>query len=789
MRAAEKSRENKLKGGFRFRWLLLGELLIVLGILLTALLPKLDRSFTAQELKLMQGLVDEEGNACIDSGSGQAGIFLATPQLDLGYGTYTIDIDYITDGPNNFAYVTLPKIMTNEENVDDRFVTNVSILVPGKNSAAVEVLMKSRQKETMIAVFYMGEGSLAVEGIHIRQTCKGVWRIALCACLLFAAADAALWAVLSRRRGRLSDESLRTGFFLGGIILFASIPQFLSYLLEGHDLTFHLMRIEGLAEGIRMGTFPVKIQPNWLNGGGYAVSVFYGDLFLYIPALLRLWGFSITESYNFYVILTHAATCLISYFCFKGIGGKRNAAAAGSLLYTLSMYRMINLYVRSAVGEYSAMTFLPLILYGLWKILTEDINGEGYGKNWILPVLGFTGIINTHILSCAMVGAFILLLCLIFIKRVFRKKTFLVLVKIVVYTCILNLGFLVPFLDYSHQGGFNITDGKSILTGIQQFGAFVGQLLVPFTGYSGLTCNVSEGMAQEMPVTTGLAVVLGAVVLVYIWVSRGIEEKKYRLLAGISIGFGVFAMWLSTHLFPWDLIQGIHPFFKKIILSFQFPWRFLTIAALMFSAAAVLALKLFEERGEKAFVWAAAALTAVCLLQSGSFMSDIMNNSEPSALYTASALDSTNVIGGEYLPTEVSLYLINGCQIEADAGITVKQTARDNNRIRVYAENSTAEAGRISLPLVYYKGYSAKDTATGQEFEVYSGEGSVVGVVIPAGYSGELLVEFTGFWYWNGAAVVSLLAFVFMVLSLTNGDEWIKKKIKQKLPQRSTGKK
>ena len=72
------------------------------------------------------------------------------------------------------------------------------------------------------------------------------------------------------------------------ILLIASIPLLNNYLIRGHDIYFHLMRIEGLAQGMKTGDFPVRIQPAWYGGYGYAVSVFYSDLFLYPVALLRL---------------------------------------------------------------------------------------------------------------------------------------------------------------------------------------------------------------------------------------------------------------------------------------------------------------------------------------------------------------------------------------------------------------------------------------------------------------------------------------------------------------------
>ena len=136
-----------------------------------------------------------------------------------------------------------------------------------------------------------------------------------------------------------------------------------------------------------------------------------------------------------------------------------------------------------------------------------------------MPVIGYSGIINTHILTCEMAGAFTILLCLVMIKKIFNKKTFVVLVKIVIYTVILNLGFLLPFLHYMKLGGFIVTNGSRFTSGIQQYGAFLGQLFEPFTTYDGLSVNTEMGIADEMPSTTGLGLVVCAVAIIYVLVS------------------------------------------------------------------------------------------------------------------------------------------------------------------------------------------------------------------------------------------------------------------------------
>ena len=80
---------------------------------------------------------------------------------------------------------------------------------------------------------------------------------------------------------------------IGSITLFSSFGAFLRYILPGHDLAFHLLRIEGLKDALMLGDIPCKIQTNWCNGWGYAVSAIYGDISILLPSIMRLCGFTL----------------------------------------------------------------------------------------------------------------------------------------------------------------------------------------------------------------------------------------------------------------------------------------------------------------------------------------------------------------------------------------------------------------------------------------------------------------------------------------------------------------
>lgn len=244
----------------------------------------------------------------------------------------------------------------------------------------------------------------------------------------------------------------------------------------------------------------------WLYGHGYANSLFYCDTFLLIPAVLRLIGFPIAAACGGYAFLVNLATALIAYFCFLGIFRDGMAGMLGSMLYTLAPYRVYNIYNRGAVGEYTAMIFLPLLCYGFYLIFTEDTEKKEYCYYWLLPVLGFSGIIQSHVLSCEISGAFTILLCLLCIRKVFRKRTFVELVKVVVGTVLANIWFLLPMLDMMLADQYRYSNNSGSY--IQDRGILGSQIFFTLQNAGSNSRFQELGMQDTEPIYVGIAVLL-----------------------------------------------------------------------------------------------------------------------------------------------------------------------------------------------------------------------------------------------------------------------------------------
>mgnify|MGYP000682529795 CR=1 FL=1 len=119
------------------------------------------------------------------------------------------------------------------------------------------------------------------------------------------------------------------------------------------------MRIEGLKNGLMSLTFPVRIQPNWLENHGYPVSIFYGDILLYFPAVLRIIGISIQDAYRFLVIIVHIATAVTAYFCFHKI----NSFITFLNLFYYNIFILFFKYSIAILDISKYLSFLSRILF------------------------------------------------------------------------------------------------------------------------------------------------------------------------------------------------------------------------------------------------------------------------------------------------------------------------------------------------------------------------------------------------------------------------------------------
>ncbi len=581
--------------------------------------------------------------------------------------------------------------------------------------------------------------------------------------LLMIIIDACLWIYFNRDNISISDMDRKVLVSICGIIVFASIPLFADYLISGNqDIAFHLARIEGIKDGLMAGEFPVRIQPQWLNGNGYPVSVFYGDVLLYFPALLRIAGISLENSYKAFVFAVNIATAVIAYRCFSKISEDKKTGIVASAFYTLNLYRITNLYVRAAVGEYCAIMFFPIIMYGLWFIFTKNKEQVRKSKIWILLSFGYLGLLYTHLISCEIAAIFTVIVCIVHIRSVFKKDIFLTLCKTVAGLAMGGVSFIIPFLQYL-QLGFSANNLDRFVSYRQEErGLFWNQFFITKYNVNAQSVQTSLGMAGEMPLTLGLSflILLFAVTYVCVCNYKTIKNKR-QWITGIV--FLALSMWICTDTFPFAGVADISNFFKLLVNSLQYPWRFLVLVILISTFLLTIVLQTLDEKKKEAFI---ILFCGVLMINSMDLMSDVINTNSVNRYFSEGDLDSFGVSGGEYLYENADTSDYTDSISDIGAGVIIDDSKRMSNEMVVNLKNTSASEQTIEIPLILYKGYKANDINTGKELYISDGKSHRIKLHIPVGYEGEVDVKFREPWYWRIAELISLISLLSGVIML-----------------------
>lgn len=554
------------------------------------------------------------------------------------------------------------------------------------------------------------------------------------------------------------------------IIVMASIPLFNNYLIRGHDIYFHLMRIEGLAQGLRAGEFPVRIQPAWYDGYGYAVSVFYSDLFLYPAALLRLLGISLQDAYKVYVVLCNVATTLISGYSFGKIFRKREIGVFGSCLYTLSPYHLVNLYTRGALGEYTGMIFWPLLIYSCVLLLNEDRNKVQLQKGAVFMGISMAGMLQSHMLTAEIACMVLLLLVIVHCRRIFHKEVILAGCGAVAVALGLSAWFLIPFLDYMLFGRFNINSIRNNDIMIQRQGAFLSQVFAIFDNAVGQSLDSGAGTAGDFTQGVGLSLMLSVIILMLLCI-RGYlkqEERRNRQITITAAGLGALMVVMSTLYFPWDRLCRISRIFRYIIVKIQFPWRFTGVAVGLLVVVWCAVLNYTErEYDRRKKVITICLAVGILLLSVGHFVIDLNQRAERIQVRSVKEMDTFVASGEEYLPVDTVLDKLKTQELYKDDSVEISDVVYRGTSITMHVKNTSAQQAGLELPRLYYAGYQALEvTDEGQHFpiEVTDGTNHVIKLMIPKQTEGNITLSFREPWYWRLAEIITLLSAGIVIL-------------------------
>lgn len=316
-------------------------------------------------------------------------------------------------------------------------------------------------------------------------------------------------------------------------------------LLHNDDGTFHLARALSLEN---ITSSPINFE--YFNHNGNPANIFYPWLTLFPLFIIMKLTNNIVLSYYIFWFLITFITLEITFWVSRKITQNKNISLLISITYTLSLTRMESIYWRMAVGEALSMTFLPIVLYGIYSIFYK----ANKKNNWFYLALGMTLIAYTHMLSLLFATLLVAIFFVInLLKRKINKIKFINLIKATVFSLLMTLGFFLPMIQMSVRVGvkspmiYNLTETSLSLDHIFN---------------SSLNNNFSSTLAPGIIILTLL--------LICLFSYKKIKDYFYKDCLFIAM----FLLIMTSNLFPWSLLQNI-------LYQIQFPWRLFTIITLL----------------------------------------------------------------------------------------------------------------------------------------------------------------------------------------------------------------
>lgn len=537
--------------------------------------------------------------------------------------------------------------------------------------------------------------------------------------------------ILSKLKSKISAFTQKNSTQIFCFICFLSANLYLfSFLFPidcpiiGHDYQYHYLRVEAVKYNIENNNLFSGIDYLYFGGGGYA-GFAYPEIFLYIPALLRVLGMGIGGSMAVFIGLCNVFSYLFMFIFMKKISGSPVCGTIGAVLYILSNYRIDNIITRFALGEIIAYVFWPLILYGLYDLIFDE-----FKKPYIIG-FGFVGMLLSHSISTALALGLAVVLSLVFIKRIIKCRGKLPKLFITAGCAVaVTAYYWIPLLELLFSCEMSVKES--------QF--HVLDSVIPFTTL--FKDDMGNGIAgMKFPIF------LMCIPRVFLMCGSPVSEpclrdentgkrKNILVAADTFMIVGMILSYVSTNIAPWGVLS-------KILDFMQFSWRFFAPASILLIIAGTIYIFYIAEF-TKASETTMALITAVSILIAY-VHTDIARVDHTDTYNTDhySTVSETYHIGlGEWLPRATQGNGINTLRemgenvlLSNDKSIPCE---RENGTL-IFDLGDNESADFAKLPYVWYKGYEARDV-NGNNLNISMSDNGLVQVDLH-GANGKITVE------------------------------------------------
>ena len=502
-----------------------------------------------------------------------------------------------------------------------------------------------------------------------------------------------------------------------GIIL--SIPLKDIQIRDTHDGFFHLLRTLGVNDSLNLNLFPVIIIPDFCNTWGYSMTLFYPPLVTYVPLLFKL----ISPTYSIALKIFGGACIVLSgitmYNFVYYVTKKRSIAIFSAIIYMISPYKLGNIYIRYAMGEFVALIFLPTLFKGMYSLFNVD------GKKHYYIAIGASLLVLSHTITTLYTGLFCIIYILFNYKKLKDKEIIKKLLINFIFIITITMLFYLPMMEAKMHADYAI---------------FSDELMKTTSSYSQeKTLDISEfffdkGEEYDSIYIIGIPIALLLVFTIY--TVRKID-KKYKSIYMVFVLFTIIAAFMCTKYFPWK-------YMPNFLCKLQYPWRmmgyFNFFTAFICGINIYILISLIKNRELKYVLVIITIILLIIYTLSilSQFKSDDMEKDTKYEEFVLKRNISYMNVNRDYLPIkalsvldtylekrENKTYILNG-----NANIV----SEEKENLVLNLEISDANEGTVlEFPYIYYPGYEVKLIEKDNEIKIktFESENGFVAMQLP----------------------------------------------------------
>lgn len=365
---------------------------------------------------------------------------------------------------------------------------------------------------------------------------------------------------------------MRKYLYLLIVLVFSLIPL-VDLLHPGlpitHDGQDHVARIANFYKNLEEGVIIPRWAANLNWGYGHPILMFLYPLPSYIASFFHLIGFNLIDSTK---IVFALGLVLSGVFMFMWISEALDPflGLLSGIIYMITPYKFVELYVRGDIGENLAFAFVPLVFFFMLKVARNKHVGYKIGLSFSVAFL----ILSHNAIS------------LMFMPFIFFYIWYLgkwEKIKILELLIFIFIGFgLSAFFWFPA-----LIEGKYTLRNIVTNNGFVdkfvtlGSLIYGYWNYGG-----TGQFTTQIGIVNLLSFLFSPFALLFL--SKTEKAKKILIVSLLVFSAISLFLMLENSSFIWERIT--------LLQNFQFPWRFLAILVFTTTSLLVVSLSFLKEK-------------------------------------------------------------------------------------------------------------------------------------------------------------------------------------------------